>query len=120
MPSAIPREVHDQGYISLTTFRKNGVAVPVPVWFAEHDNKLYVMTRSNTGKYKRIRNNPQVRVAPCTIRGKVMGPEYAATARILPREEWQAAKDLIRAKYWLARVPLLWRKQDGYFEISFS
>ena len=91
----------------------------MPVWFAEHDNKLYVMTRSNTGKYKRIRINPQVRVAPCTIRGKVTGAEYAATARILPSADWQAAKELIRAKYWLPRMPLLWRKQDGYFEISF-
>jgi PPOX class probable F420-dependent enzyme len=99
MSTRIPPDIHGQRYISLTTFRKSGVAVPLPVWFAERDDKLYVMTRSHTGKYKRIRNNPQVRIAPCTIRGKVTGPEFAATARILPPADWQAAKDLIRAKY---------------------
>jgi len=119
MSQRIPPDIHEQRYISLTTFRKRGVAIATPVWFAERDDKLYVMTRSNMGKYKRIRNNPQVRVAPCTIRGKETGPEFAAIARILPAADWQAAKDLIRAKYWLARVPFLWRKQDGYFEISF-
>ena len=73
-----------QKYISLTTFRKNGVAVATPVWFGEDGDKLYVMTRSDMGKAKRIRNNPRVRVAPCTSRGKVTGPEFEASARILP------------------------------------
>ena len=41
-----------------------------PVWFGEEDGKLYVMTRSDMGKAKRIRNNPQIKLAPCTVRGK--------------------------------------------------
>jgi hypothetical protein len=32
---AIPREIEGQKYISLATFRKNGVAVYTPVWFGE-------------------------------------------------------------------------------------
>jgi uncharacterized protein len=114
----IPPEINSQGYISLITFRKNGVAVPTPVWFGELNDKLYVMSRTITGKYKRIRNNPQVKIAPCTIRGKVMGPEFAATVRILPQEQWPAAKKTITDKYWLARVPFLWSKTDAYFEIE--
>src|SRR5579864_4501246 len=82
MPSQIPAAIQNQKYISLTTYRKNGTGVPTPVWFGEQDGKVYVMTRSDMGKTKRIRNNPQVKVAPCTIRGKVTGPEFAATARI--------------------------------------
>ena len=58
----IPTAIRGQKYISLTTFRKTGLAVPTPVWFGEMDGKLYVMTRSDMGKTKRIRNNPQVRV----------------------------------------------------------
>ena len=46
-------------YISLATFRKNGEAVYTPLWFAEQDGKLYVMTRDDSWKYKRIRNNSQ-------------------------------------------------------------
>jgi uncharacterized protein len=80
----IPPTIRGQKYISLTTFRKNGTAVATPVWFGEDAGKLYVMTLSAMGKTKRIRNNAQVRVAPCTIQGKVIGQEFAASARILP------------------------------------
>jgi uncharacterized protein len=114
----IPREIQGQKYISLSTVRKSGAAVPTPVWFGEQDDKLFVMTRSDSGKYKRIRNNPQVRVAPCTLRGKITGPDFAATARILPPEDWPLARALIQKKYWLARIPFFWSKKNVYIEIA--
>ncbi len=120
MVSQIPAVIQGQKYISLTTFRKTGAGVPTPVWFGEDDAKLYVMTRGDMGKSKRIRNNPQVKIAPCTIRGKVTGPEFAATARILPPEEHKRARQTINRKYWLARIPLVWSRTDTYFEITFS
>ena len=120
MPNEIPAAIHGQKYISLTTFRKTGVGVPTPVWFGEQDGKLYVMTRSDMGKAKRIRNNPQVKVAPCTMRGKVTGPDFAATAHILPPEEQAHARATINRKYWLARLPLIWARTDTYFELTFS
>ena len=115
---AIPREIHGQKYISLTTFRKNGAPVATPVWFGEDDDKIYVMTRSDSGKYKRIRNNPHVLVAPCTIRGKIIGPTFAATARILPEADWPRARKVIQKKYWLTRITFLWSKKNVYIEIS--
>lgn len=118
--SSIPAEIQGQKYISLKTFRRNGVGIATPVWFGEENGKLYVMTRSDMGKTKRIRNNPQVRVAPCTIRGKVTGPEFSATACILPPEEHVHARQTINHKYWMARVPLIWARTDTYFEISFA
>src|SRR5271169_3429721 len=120
MPAPIPPAISGQKYISLTTFRKNGVPVATPVWFGEEGDHLYVMTRSDMGKTKRIRNNPQVRVAPSTIRGRVTGPEFAATARILPPEEQARAREAINRKYWMARIPLIWARTDTYFEISFA
>jgi uncharacterized protein len=120
MPSFVPAPIHGQKYISLTTFRKSGAGIPTPVWFGEDDGRLYVMTRSDMGKSKRIRNNSHVRVAPCTIRGKVTGPEFSATARILPPEEQARARQTINRKYWMARIPLIWARTDTYFEISFS
>jgi uncharacterized protein len=118
IPMPIPREIHGQKYISLATFRKSGVAVPTPIWFGEEDGKLYVMTRNDSGKYKRIRNNPQVRIAPCTIRGKVIGPDFAAKARVLPPENWPRARKTIEKKYWLARIPFVWSKKNVYIEID--
>ncbi|MGA2859001.1 MAG: PPOX class F420-dependent oxidoreductase [Candidatus Sulfotelmatobacter sp.] len=120
MPSQIPAAIQNHKYISLKTFRKTGVGVATPVWFGEEDGKLYVMTRSDMGKTKRIRNNPQVRVAPCTIRGTVTGPEFAATARILPPDGQARARQAINRKYWMARIPLIWWRTDTYFEISFE
>jgi PPOX class probable F420-dependent enzyme len=119
MPEEIPAAIRGQKYISLTTLRKDGSKVATPVWFGEDGDKLYVMTRSDLGKTKRIRNNPHVRVAPCTVRGKVTGPEYAALARILPPEEHAHAREAINRKYWMARLPLIWRRTDTYLEITF-
>jgi PPOX class probable F420-dependent enzyme len=115
---AIPAEIQGQNYISLATFRKNGAAVHTPIWFGEENGRLYFMTGTRLGKYKRIRNNPRVTIAPCTMRGKIIGPEFAATARILPPEEHQRVRRLINAKYWLARLPFLWRNTDAYLEIT--
>jgi|SRR3984957_2027428 len=120
MASQIPAPIAGHKYISLKTFRKNGVGVSTPVWFGEDDGKLYVMTRSDMGKTKRIRNNQQVRVAPCTVTGKVAGLEFAAIARILPAAEQARARQAIDRKYWLARIPLVWWRTDTYIELSFS
>jgi uncharacterized protein len=114
----IPFELTGQKYISLASFRKNGEPVHTPVWFGEKDNKLYVMTRSDSGKYKRIRNNPKIRIAPCTMRGQITGPESAATARVLPEDDWPWARKTIESKYWLARIPFFWSKQNVYLEIQ--
>jgi PPOX class probable F420-dependent enzyme len=115
---AIPSEIHGQKYISLASFRKNGVAVYTPIWFAEANGLLYVMTNSKSGKYKRIRNNPKVKIAPCTMRGKIIGPEFPAKVRILSPDEFPQARRLINTKYWLARIPFLWRNTDAYLEIA--
>ena len=116
--ASIPVEIHGQRYISLATFRKSGAAVYTPIWFAEDNNKLYFMTNGRLGKCKRIRNNPHVKIAPCTIRGKITGPEFTATVRTLRPDEFARARQAINAKYWLARLPFLWRNTDTYFEIT--
>lgn len=118
MPAALPSELQHQKYLSVATFRRNGTAVHTPLWFAEEDGKIYVMTRSDSGKYKRIRNNPAVRVAPSTVRGKITGPEFPGHARVLPPEEWARARKLLAAKYWLMRLPFLWSKKNVFLEIT--
>jgi PPOX class probable F420-dependent enzyme len=119
MAEAIPPAVRGQKYISLATFRKDGTKVATPVWFGEDGDRLYVMTLSKMGKTKRIRNNPQVTVAPCTVRGKLTGSEIAATARILPPEEQAHARQTINRKYLLARLSSPFSRADAFLEISF-
>lgn len=115
----IPKEIQGVKYISLATFRKSGTAVYTPLWFAEKDGKVLVKTRSDSGKYKRIRSNPQVKVAPCTMRGKITGPEFAGRAQPLGREQWPEAQKALNRKYWLARLPF-WSSKNEFLEIEIS
>ena len=77
------------------------------------------MTRNDSGKYKRIRNSLRVKVAPCTMRGKITGPEFDGTARVLPAEQWGQAREALHRKYWLARLPF-WSKHNEYLEIEIA
>jgi PPOX class probable F420-dependent enzyme len=69
---------------------------------------------------KRIRNNPQVKVAPCTVLGRVTGAEFAATARVLPQEEHARARQAINRKYWAARLSSIWSRADAFVELTFG
>src|SRR5215813_10114570 len=71
-----------QRYLNLESFKRDGTPVQTPVWFAEEHGVLYVYTLANAGKVKRIRRNPRIRLAPCTMRGKVVGPWVEAEATI--------------------------------------
>lgn len=90
-------------YMSLTTFRKGGVPVATPVWFAERDGKLYVATSRTSGKARRLRHDPIVTVAPCKPNGDLLGPALPGKARILPPDEEAAASRSLARKYWLEK-----------------
>ena len=86
-------------HLTVESYRKNGEAVRTPVWFIEKDGTLFVRTDSDTGKAKRIRRNPRVRIAPCTIRGKPTGDWINAQAQFAEEAEAQEAYRLLKAKY---------------------
>ena len=86
-------------HISLETYRKTGDLVRTPVWFVEENGELFVRTDSDTGKIKRIRNNPRVRVAPCNMRGTVKGTWVDGEARMIEPESSKHIFSLLRKKY---------------------
>lgn len=86
-------------YMNLTTFRKSGVGVTTPVWFAQEGDTLYVVTDATSGKAKRLRNNPAVEVGPSDARGKPLGDVLPARCRILPEAEGKAAWQALLRKY---------------------
>jgi uncharacterized protein len=90
-------------YCLLTTFRRDGTPVPSPVWFGLADGKVYFRSEAGVGKVKRVRNDPHVRVAPCSFRGKPLGPATEATARVLRTEEEARAEAAIGANYGAGR-----------------
>ena len=58
-------------------------------------------TQADSGKVKRIRNNPRVRVNPCDQRGGLKGDWVNATAAVLPEAEWPRINQLLQSKYGL-------------------
>jgi PPOX class probable F420-dependent enzyme len=101
-------------YISLTTFRKSGKGVATPVWFVHRNDKLYVWTMADSGKVKRLRNHSKVTLAPCTLRGKILGPSLEGVARIVSDQEKEEVRQLFLKKYhWQMHFfALLHRKQE--------
>jgi hypothetical protein len=80
-PEALSR-FERENVISLETYRRNGEPVRTPVWFLEEKGVLYVHTDDSTGKVKRIRQNPKVRVAPSYFRGKPKAEYVDARAEL--------------------------------------
>ena len=86
-------------YLSITSYKRDGRGVATPVWFVQRDGRLLVETDAASGKVKRIRRNPQVRVAVCTASGRLPGQQVRAEAEILPDSETGAVERLIADKY---------------------
>ena len=103
-------------YIALETYRKNNQPVITPVWFVIKNDLIYVVTRDQTGKVKRLRNNLQVKIATCTIRGKVEGQWMSGTAKILTEEETKDAVKWRDKKYgFMAKIAKFLSKSKGEF-----
>ena len=99
-------------YVSLTTYRKDGTAVATPVWAAADGGVLYVWTRSDSWKVKRLRNDQRV-VTVCDVRGRIAedAPRAEGTAELLDEEGTRAVRKLLARKYtwkfWLVDVPAM-------------
>jgi PPOX class probable F420-dependent enzyme len=112
MPDAVA-QFANANYLNLETFRKSGIGVCTPVWFAQAPAQsdamsgpavFYVYSEADAGKVKRVRNNPKVRVAPCDMRGNLRGAWVDARARICATGEAARGQQLLRHKYWLKIV----------------
>ncbi|MFD7443964.1 PPOX class F420-dependent oxidoreductase [Streptomyces sp. NPDC059909] len=105
------QELDRAKYISLTTFRKDGTGVATPVWFAVEGRELYVWTRSDSWKVKRLRRDGRVTVAACDVRGRVAEGAEAVegTARLLDDADLKKVRKLLARKYtwqfWLVDRP---------------
>ena len=83
MPPRALKVLEHEPYISLETFRRSGRGVETPVWFANVDGKLYVVTDCTSAKVKRLRATKRIRVAPCNLRGTVTGDWFDGSGRVV-------------------------------------
>ncbi len=102
-------------YISLETFRRNGIGVKTPVWFAARNGRLYVFSEASAWKVKRLRNDPRIRVAPCSVRGRVRGEWVEGTGRRVdePAIVEGAYEALLRKYGWQMQLTNLLSRLTG-------
>ena len=95
-----------QRFVRLTTSRRSGEGVPTTVWFVLVRSRAYVFTAANSGKAKRIRNNPRVTLTPSNFRDKPrMAISIEAEARIMGKDEEEMPDRAIDRKYgWQYRL----------------
>ena len=111
-----PDEIKSEKYISLETYRKNNQSVKTPVWFVVKDDLLYIVTRSQTGKVKRLRNNLNVKFALCTMKGKITGEWVSGTVKILDENQTKDAVKMRDKKYgFMAKIAKFMSKSKGEF-----
>ena len=110
------KDLESKKHISLETYKKNKEPVRTPVWFVIKDNFIQVVTREKTGKVKRVRNNQQVKIAACTIRGKITGKWMSGIAEILTDVETANAVKSRDAKYgFAAKIAKFASRNKGNF-----
>jgi len=97
-----------QKYLNLETYRRNGSGVKTPVWFVEDEGVLYVRTLANSGKVKRIRRNSRVRIAPCTVRGELLGAWVEARAELVEGAQEKRVQQLLKRKYGIQKIMFDW------------
>jgi len=113
-----------QRAVLLTTFRRDGTPVATPVNIAVEGGRAYVRTYNRAGKAKRLRNNANVEIAPCTMRGKPLGPAIRAQMRLLSGDEAKTAAKVIVRKHRILQgilVPLahrLARYETLHYELT--
>ncbi|MFK4223962.1 PPOX class F420-dependent oxidoreductase [Streptomyces sp. NPDC019890] len=90
-----------QWAVLLTSYKKDGTGVGTPVSIAVEGDHAYVRTYAKAGKARRMRNNPEIEIAPCTALGKPTGPPVKARVRLLDRssEEYRHAAKLLAHKH---------------------
>lgn len=113
-----------QRTILLHTRKRDGSWVPTPVHIAVHGDRAYIRTYAKAGKSKRLRNFPEVRFSPSTIRGRPTGATVHARARLLAGGDARMAARQLARKYRLLHgvaIPLahrLMRTSTLHYELS--
>jgi len=103
--------IHDEKYLSFTTFTKAGEQKSTPVWIADlGDGTMGFTTPGRSWKVKRLRNNANVLLQPCDQKGAITpgSDQLEATAQV----ETDAAvfgrvRSAIKGKYPVA-FPMIW------------
>ena len=104
----------EQKYINLETYKRDNTPVKTPVWFVIDKGLVYIITRESTGKVKRLKNNQNVRVVPCSFKGEIKNEWVNGKAQKVTGCEADNVIKLRKKKYGFAvRLSGLFTSQKG-------
>ncbi|HYC56042.1 MAG TPA: PPOX class F420-dependent oxidoreductase [Candidatus Binatia bacterium] len=111
------RRLAAEPYSSLTTFKRDGSPVAVPIWHAVAGERVYMFTEAEAYKAKRLRRDPRVTLAPCNWRGVVHGPRWSGTGRVVadPATVTEAYKALDSKYGWQKMLVDLMSRLSGRY-----
>jgi len=103
-----------QKYINLETYKRDNTPIKTPVWFVIDKGLVYIITRESTGKVKRLKNNQNVRVVPCSFKGEIKNEWVNGKAQEVTGSEADNVIKLRKKKYGFAvRLSGLFTSQKG-------
>ena len=104
----------EQKYINLETYKRDNTPIKTPVWFVIDNGLVYIITRESTGKVKRLKNNQNVRIVPCSFKGEVKSEWVNGKAQKIMGSEADKVIKIRKKKYGFAvRLSGLFTSQKG-------
>ena len=102
-------QFENQNFLNIETYRRNCQGVRTPVWFVDDGEAFYIRTGANSGKVKRIRNNPDVQIAPCKADGTVIGEWISTKGKEITDTDTDKQVDkLLGKKYGIQKNLFAW------------
>jgi PPOX class probable F420-dependent enzyme len=89
----------DSWAVRLTTYRRDGTPVSTPVNLVTEGDHAFFRTYEESGKFKRLRNDPRVTIAPSDRNGIATGAAVRGTVELLHGPEDARVGRLIDAKH---------------------
>ena len=102
----------DTKTVLLTTYKRDGTPIDTPVSIAFDGDRAFFRSYDKAWKTKRLRNNPNVEVAPATVKGTATGPALEARATLLHSEHATVAAHALARRHRVLHgvmVPLMHR-----------
>ncbi|MFI9387883.1 PPOX class F420-dependent oxidoreductase [Kutzneria sp. NPDC052558] len=96
-------------YALLTTYRKDGTPVGVPVWLARDGQKIVIWTYAGSGKVKRIKRNPDVTLQICDTYGtRTSGEIVRGHAAVQDAAATRRTRAVVGRKYGLIGLAMIY------------
>ena len=98
--------------ILLTTYKRDGTPVDTPVSIAFDGDRAFFRSYDKAWKTKRLRRNPEVKIAPATVKGTPTGPAIDAQATLLDADQARVAARALARRHRVLQgvaVPLMHR-----------